>query len=214
MVVIVIVFVTNQWILAESFWVVTDGVRTRLLQIVKSLFGGGGQNIVVAGIVGDSEKAKETLALLGRTIEVASIHHQISVSLIATIVFAIGNRTIGSVIDDLSLDSAGGTRGVVIVKAVLNGLGDTGFGTIIVVGLDNVIIPFAVFAGTIGDTRVGLEELEGGKHSILVFAVDLPSAEFFDLTGARTARSLGLVHSQSEKQKGKGQFHFGSLVVR
>jgi len=199
-VVIVIILVTNQGILSEACGVVTDGIRTRPLQIVKALFGGGGQNIMVTGIVGDSQQSKEILALLGGTIEVASVCNKIGVRPVTTIVLTVGNRTIGSAIDNRSLDSAGGTLFVEVVVTVLDGIGDSRFGTVIVVGLDDVVRTFAILTGTVGGTRVGLQKCQGSKHSVGVGAVNLPSAEFFDLTGARTAGSLGLVHGQSEEQ--------------
>jgi len=192
---------------AGSVGLVADLFGAGAFQIVESGLGGAAENIVGAVVVDNSQGKEEIPAGITGAVNVAAGFDGGRVGIVTGRVFAVGRRTVGGALDEISLDVTSGARRIKVVESVFDNLGNVGFWTVIVVGLNNVVVVDASFGGTVGGARVGVQVGHGLQHGVGIGTVD-GEAFFFGNAGARFAR--GLAEKSQEEEQGSNFHHGGN----
>ena len=209
---VVMVMIVADKLVFSCVGVVTDLCGTRAFQVVKTFFGSSTQDIVVAGVVDDAKGEEQVTASVGRAVNVTSIFNEVGVGVVSTGILAVGSRTVGGTLNEGSCDSTVSADLVKVMESVFDELGDTFFGTEIVVGLDDVEVLLALFGRAVGSARVGVQEGQSINHGVGVSTIESVT-EFFCLAGTRASGCRSIAEKSKEQEKGRKLHHFADLVL-
>mmetsp|Transcript_7153 Transcript_7153/g.15492 ORF Transcript_7153/g.15492 Transcript_7153/m.15492 type:complete len:269 (-) Transcript_7153:103-909(-) len=169
---------------------ITENGCARDFHIMNSILTSLTQRIVCAIIVDHAQRQKVGLTLIARAIALAPGLSHGSVGIIPAIISTNRRGTIRGTRSECTRDRTRRTALVVIVESILDGLGNVGFGTVIVMGLDDEVVLLALGGHAVRGASVGFEVVEGVEHGALGGTVD-GVAEFFGFAGAYVDVDLG-----------------------